>query len=119
MLAAQDWIDLRSYQEDMRFILDTYVTARDSTVVSKLDDTPLVELLLDNASTTPIDQILGGITGDDNAKAEIIDANLISEIIRKMPMNQTQILVYISAMQRRRNKPTRSLPKNKSSWTHT
>ena len=89
MLAAQDWIDLRSYQEDMRFILDTYVTAQDSTVVSKLDDTPLVELLLDNASTTPIDQILGGITGDDNAKAEIIDANLISEIIRKMPMNQT------------------------------
>ena len=53
MLAAGDWIDLRSYQEDMRFILDTYVTAQDSTVVSKLDDTPLVELLLDNASTTP------------------------------------------------------------------
>ncbi len=30
-----------------------------------------------------------GSLGDDNAKAEIIDANLISEIIRKMPMNQT------------------------------
>lgn len=89
MLAAQDWIDLRSYQEDMRFILDTYVTAQDSTLVSKLDDTPLVELLLNNASTTPVDQILSTVTGDDNAKAEIIDANLTSEIIRKMPMNQT------------------------------
>ena len=65
MLAAGDWIDLRSYQEDMRFILDTYVTAQDSTVVSKLDDTPLVELLLDNASTTPVDLILAGVTGDD------------------------------------------------------
>lgn len=89
MLAAQDWIDLRSYQEDMRFILDTYVTAQDSTLVSKLDDTPLVELLLNNASTTPVDQILSTVTRDDNAKAEIIDANLTSEIIRKMPMNQT------------------------------
>lgn len=88
MLAAQDWIDLRSYQEDMRFILDTYVTAQDSTMVSKLDDTPLVELLLTNASTTPVDQILSTVTGDDNAKAEIIGANLTSEIIRKMPMNQ-------------------------------
>lgn len=89
MLAAQDWIDLRSYQEDMRFILDTYVTAQGSTLVSKLDDTPLVELLLDNTSTTPVDQILNTVTGDENAKAEIIDANLTSEIIRKMPMNQT------------------------------
>lgn len=89
MLAAQDWIDLRSYQENMRFILDTYVTAQDSKVVSNLDNTPLVELLLENASTTPIDQILDGVTSDNNAKAEIIDANLTSEIIRKMPINQT------------------------------
>lgn len=88
MLAAQDWIDLRSYQEDMRFILDTYVTAQDSTLISKLDDTPLVELLLNNTSTTPVDSIVNAVTGDDNAKAEIIDANLTSEIIRKMPINK-------------------------------
>ncbi|MDU3821999.1 MAG: HsdR family type I site-specific deoxyribonuclease [Cutibacterium granulosum] len=88
MLAAQDWIDLRSYQEDMRFILDTYVTAQDSTLISKLDDTPLVELLLNNTSTTPVDSIVNTVTGDDNAKAEIIDANLTSEIIRKMPINK-------------------------------
>lgn len=89
MLASEDWIDLRSYQEDMRFILDTYVSAQDSTLVSKLDDTPLVELLLDNNSTTPVDVIIDPVAGDDNAKAEIIDANLTSEIIRKMPTNQT------------------------------
>jgi type I site-specific deoxyribonuclease, hsdR family len=88
MLAAQDWIDLRSYQEDMRFILDTYVTAQDSTLISKLDDTPLVELLLNNTSTTPVDSIMNAVTGDGNAKAEIIDANLTSEIIRKMPINK-------------------------------
>ncbi|MGP1497093.1 MAG: type I restriction endonuclease subunit R [Schaalia odontolytica] len=89
MLAAQDWIDLRSYQEDMRFILDTYVTAQDSTLISKLDDTPLVELLLNNTSTTPVDSIMNTVTEDDNAKAEIIGANLTSEIIRKMPINKT------------------------------
>lgn len=89
MLAAQDWIDLRSYQKDMRFILDTYVNAQDSTLVSKLDDTPLVELLLDNTSTTPVDPILETVTDDESTKAEIIDANLTSEIIRKMPMNRT------------------------------
>ena len=89
MLAAQDWIDLRSYQEDMRFILDTYVTAQDSTLISKLDDTPLVELLLNNTSTTPVDSIVNAVTGDGNVKAEIIDANLTSEIIRKMPINKS------------------------------
>lgn len=88
MLAAEDWIDLRSYQEDMRFILDTYVSAHDSTVVSKLDDTPLVELLADKASTTPLDAIIDGMAPGNNGKAEIIDANLTREIIRKMPVNR-------------------------------
>ena len=88
MLAAEDWIDLRSYQEDMRFILDTYVSAHDSTVVSKLDDTPLVELLADKASTTPVDAIIDGVAPGNNGKAEIIDANLTREIIRKMPVNR-------------------------------
>lgn len=88
MLAAQDWIDLRSYQEDMRFILDTYVSAQDSTLISKLDDTPLVELLLNNTSTTPVDSIVNAVTEDNNAKAEIIGANLTSEIIHKMPTNK-------------------------------
>lgn len=89
MLAADDWIDLRSYQEDMRFILDTYVTAQDSTLVSTLDDTPLVDLMLNNTSTTPIDQILSAITEDKKAKAAIIDANVTSEIVRKIPINPT------------------------------
>lgn len=89
MLAAGDWIDLKPYQEDMRFILDTYVTAGDSTVVSKLDDTPLVDLLLQSDSTTPIDSIIDPITSDPNGKSEIIEGNLIREIIRKLPMNQT------------------------------
>ena len=31
---------------------------------------------------------MNAVTGDGNAKAEIIDANLTSEIIRKMPINK-------------------------------
>ncbi len=73
----------------MRFILDTD-HRQDSTVISKLDDTPLVELLLDNASTTPVDQILDGVTGDDNAKARDHQRELDQRNRpAKMPMNQS------------------------------
>ena len=89
MLAVGDWIDLKPYQEDMRFILDTYVTASDSTTIADFDDTPLVQLLIDESSTTPIDGVIDPIISDPGAKAEVIEANLKREIIRKWSMNQT------------------------------
>lgn len=53
-LASCDYIDLKPYEADMRYVLDTYIRAEDSTVVSELGNMSLVELLLENTSTTPI-----------------------------------------------------------------
>lgn len=89
MLAVGDWIDLKPYQEDMRFILDTYVSAQDSTTIANFDETPLVELLLEGDSTTPVDVVIDPVIDDPTGKAEVIEGNLIREIIRKLPMNQT------------------------------
>lgn len=35
-LASCDYIDLKPYEDDMRYILDTYIRAEDSKVVSEL-----------------------------------------------------------------------------------
>ncbi|MDU4970962.1 MAG: DUF3387 domain-containing protein, partial [Atopobium minutum] len=87
-LASADFIDLKPYEEDMRFILDNYVRAEDSKVVSSLDDIPLVQLLLDKTTTTPIEQIIDGLPGSNEAKAETIENNLTHEIVRKMSTNE-------------------------------
>lgn len=87
-LASCDYIDLKPYEADMRYILDTYIRADDSTVVSSLGDMSLVELLVNSATTTPIDALIKGLPGGDEAKAETIENNLQHEIVKKMSSNQ-------------------------------
>lgn len=85
-LASCDYIDLKPYEADMRYILDTYIRADDSTVVSELGNMSLVELLLSGKTTTPAD-LVKDIPGDNNAKAEIIENNLKHEIVKKIGGN--------------------------------
>lgn len=87
-LASCDYIDLKPYEADMRYILDTYIRAEDSTVISKLGDMSLVELLLDNTTTTPIDALINDLPGSNDAKAETIENNLQHEIVKKMSSNK-------------------------------
>lgn len=85
-LASCDYIDLKPYEADMRYILDTYIRANDTTVVSELGNMSLVELLLSGKTTTPAD-LVKDLPGDDAAKAETIENNLKHEIVKKMGGN--------------------------------
>ncbi len=85
-LASCDYIDLKPYEVDMRYILDTYIRAEDSRIVNELGNMSLVELLLQGKTTTPID-LIKDLPGDNEAKAEMIDNNLQYEIVRKMSSN--------------------------------
>ena len=85
-LASCDYIDLKPYEVDMRYILDTYIRADDSKVISELGNMSLVELLLQGKTTTPVD-LIKDLPGDSNAKAETIDNNLQHEIVKKMSTN--------------------------------
>ena len=85
-LASCDYIDLKPYEVDMRYILDTYIHAEDARVVSELGDMSIVELLLQGKTTTPVD-LVKDLPGSDEAKAETIDNNLQHEIVKKMSSN--------------------------------
>ena len=74
-LASCDYIDLKPYEVDMRYILDTYIRAEDTRVVSELGNMSIVELLLQGKTTTPVD-LVKDLPGNDEAKAETIDNNL-------------------------------------------
>lgn len=82
-LASCDYIDLKPYEADMRYILDTYIRAEDSNVISEMGNMSLVELLLQGKTTTPID-LVKGLPGNDTAKAETIENNLQHEIVKKI-----------------------------------
>lgn len=85
-LASCDYIDLKPYEVDMRYILDTYIRAEDTRVVSELGNMSIVELLLQGKTTTPVD-LVKDLPGNNEAKAETIDNNLQHEIVKKMSSN--------------------------------
>lgn len=85
-LASCDYIDLKPYEVDMRYILDTYIRAEDTKIVSELGNMSLVELLLQGKTTTPAD-LIKDLPGNDEAKAETIENNLQHEIVKKMSSN--------------------------------
>lgn len=70
----------------MRYILDTYIRAEDTRVISELGNMSIVELLLQGKTTTPVD-LVKDLPGNNEAKAETIDNNLQHEIIKKMSSN--------------------------------
>lgn len=86
-LASADYIDLKPYEADMRYILDTYIRADDSRVISQLADTSLVELLVNEKSTTP-QEMIEELPGDKPTKLGIIERNIRHTIIRITGTNQ-------------------------------
>ena len=73
--ASCDYIDLRAYEADMRYILDTYIHANESKIISAMEEMSLVELLVDGKNLTP-NEILKELNCDDSAQPEIIENNI-------------------------------------------
>ncbi len=86
MLASSDYIDLKAYEADMRYILDTYIHADESKIVSELSNMSLVELLADGKKLTP-DDVWRELNCDDSAKPEVIENNITYEITQRENTN--------------------------------
>ena len=85
-LASGDYVDLKVFEPAMRHLLDTYIRAEDSKVLSAFDDLTLVELLIKNGESA-IDSLPGGIRRSRRAVAETIENNVRRLIVDEMAVN--------------------------------
>lgn len=81
--ASGEVLDLKPYEADMRHLIDTYIQADDSRTVSKFEDMPLLDLIVNSGIADAIAQKLGSMQGDKRAIAETIANNVRSTIIRE------------------------------------
>ncbi|MCW7512110.1 type I restriction endonuclease subunit R [Leptospira levettii] len=78
-ISSGDVIDLKSYEADMRHLIDHYIQAEESKIVSMFENLPLLELveslssLKDESANTPRNR---------EASAETIENNIRQKIIR-------------------------------------
>ena len=85
-LASGDYVDLKVYEPDMRHLLDTYVRAKKSETISNFDNTPLVQLLVQDRDAA-IEMLPAGIRNDETAIAATIENNVRRLIVDKSDIN--------------------------------
>jgi type I restriction enzyme R subunit len=85
-LASGDYIDLKAYEPAMRHLIDTYIDAEESKVVSAFDDLTIIDLIV-NKGVDAIDSLPKSIRENKNAVAETIENNVRRLIIEEKPTN--------------------------------
>jgi type I restriction enzyme R subunit len=85
-LGAGEDVDFKQYEAGMRFLLDTYIQASASEVVSDFEDAGLVDLIV-KLGGGAIDKLPAGIKKDPEAVAETIVNNMRKVIIDERAMN--------------------------------
>ena len=85
-LASGDYVDLKAYEPDMRHLIDTYIRAEESEILSTLGDLPLVELIVQNGAEA-LEQLPNGIRTNQTAIAATIENNLRRLIVDRSAVN--------------------------------
>ena len=85
-LASGDYVDMKMYEPAMRHLLDMYIRADDSKVLSKFDDRTLVDLIVEQGDKA-IDELPENIRGDPKLAAETIANNVRRLIVDRTPVN--------------------------------
>ncbi len=80
--ASGETIDLKAYEADMRHLLDSYIQADDSVVISPFGDLSLIEIIVKSGIADAINDLPSGIKGNREAVAETIENNVRSKIIK-------------------------------------
>ncbi len=85
-LGAGEDIDFKQYEAGMRHLLDTYISAKPSEVVSDFRNTGLIQLIVQMGAGA-IDRLPDGIKQDPEAVAETITNNIRKVIIDERALN--------------------------------
>ena len=85
-LASGDYIDMKMFEPAMRHLLDAYIRAEETEVVSAFDDLGLVELIVESGLGA-LDKLPEGLRTNPEAMAETIENNVRKVIIDEQPVN--------------------------------
>ena len=85
-LSSGDYIDLKVYEPAMRHLLDMYVQAEDSKVLSTFDDLTLIQLIVERGEAG-LDELPHRLRQNQVSLAETIENNVRRLIVDEMAVN--------------------------------
>jgi len=95
--ASGETLDIKTYEADMRHLIDTYIEADEPRKISPFDNMGLLELIVKTGIANAIASQLGGLRGDKNAIAETIENNVRKKIIKEH-LNDPAFYANMSAL---------------------
>lgn len=81
--ASGEELDLKSYEADMRHLIDNYIQAEDPEKISNFDDISLLDLIVKSGIADAIVQKMGKKKTNKDSSAEIIENNVRRKIIQE------------------------------------
>ena len=81
--ASGESLDLKTYEADMRHLIDTYIQAEDSRVISDFGEMSLLDIIVKTGIEDAIGTLPKGIKENQRAVAETIENNVRQKIIRE------------------------------------
>ena len=92
-----EFLDLKTYEADMRHLIDTYIEAEQPQKISPFDGLGLLELIVKTGIADAIAARLGKLSGNRTAVAETIENNVRSKIIQEQ-MNDPAFFERMSSL---------------------
>lgn len=81
--ASGETLDLKSYEADMRHLIDTYIQADDPELISPFGDMSLLDIIVKSGIADAVNNLPKGIKGNQQAVAETIENNVRRKIIKE------------------------------------
>ncbi len=81
--ASGETLDMKTYEADMRHLIDTYIQADDPETISPFGDMSLLDIITRLGIAGAIDNLPNGIKRNEQAVAETIENNVRKKIIRE------------------------------------
>lgn len=81
--ASGETLDLKTYEADMRHLIDTYIEAKEPRKISPFDEMPLLEIVSTLGVEGAIKALPSSIRGNRDAVAETIENNVRAKIIKE------------------------------------
>jgi len=80
--ASGETLDMKTYEADMRHLIDNYIQADEPQNISPFGDLSLIELIVKTGIADAISSLPKGIKGNKDAVSETIENNVRSKIIK-------------------------------------
>ena len=81
-ISSGETLDMKAYEADMRHLIDNYIQADESKIISPFGDLPLIELIVKSGIADAINSMPSGLKGSQESVAEVIENNVRQKIIR-------------------------------------